>query len=46
VVPAHFHGVLDTHLSQAVKESIVKIIHKDWTALPTEDLATMLNKEF
>jgi len=46
VIPAHFHGVLDTHLHKSVKESISKIIHKDWTSSTTSDLANMLNKEF
>ena len=46
VVPAHFAGSIDGHLNKSVKESILKIIHKDWTALPTDDLAKALNKEF
>lgn len=30
VMPAHFHGLLEPHLSKEVKDSIIKIIHKDY----------------
>ena len=30
IMPAHFHGLLDSHLSKDVRESIIKVIHKDY----------------